>query len=53
MSRSRHRDSVSRRKPGVPVMCALARAKGGSVVAQCSFVRGYIEKHAEYADLVA
>ena len=28
------------------------RAKGGSVVPQCSFVRGYIEKHAEYADLV-
>jgi uncharacterized protein len=29
------------------------RAKGGSVVPQCSFVRGYIEKHEEYADLVA
>ena len=29
------------------------RAKGGSVVAKCSFVRGYIEKHPEYADLVA
>ena len=28
------------------------RAKGGSVVAKCSFVRGYIEKHPEYADLV-
>jgi predicted GNAT family acetyltransferase len=28
------------------------RAKGGSVVAQCSFVRGWIEKHDEYADLV-
>jgi uncharacterized protein len=29
------------------------RAKGGSVVAKCSFVRGYIEKHPEYEDLVA
>ena len=29
------------------------RAKGGSVVAECSFVRGYIEKHEEYADLLA
>ena len=29
------------------------RATGGSVVAKCSFVRGYIEKHPEYADLVA
>ena len=29
------------------------RAKGGSVVAQCSFVRGYIGKHEEYADLLA
>ena len=28
------------------------RAKGGSVVAQCSFVRGWIAKHEEYADLV-
>jgi predicted GNAT family acetyltransferase len=28
------------------------RAKGGSVVAQCSFVRGWIGKHEEYADLV-
>ena len=28
------------------------RARGGSVVPQCSFVRGYIEKHDEYADLV-
>jgi len=27
------------------------RAGGGRVVAQCSFVRGYIEKHEEYADL--
>jgi uncharacterized protein len=29
------------------------RAKGGSVVAECSFVRGWIEKHEEYADLLA
>ena len=29
------------------------RAKGGTVVAECSFVRGWIEKHEEYADLVA
>ena len=28
------------------------RSKGGSVVPRCSFVRGYIEKHEEYADLV-
>ena len=28
------------------------RGKGGSVVPRCSFVRGYIEKHEEYADLV-
>ncbi|SNR90319.1 GNAT family N-acetyltransferase [Blastococcus mobilis] len=29
------------------------RAKGGSVLPQCSFVRGWIEKHDDYADLVA
>jgi predicted GNAT family acetyltransferase len=29
------------------------RAKGGSVVPRCSFVRGWIERHQEYADLVA
>jgi uncharacterized protein len=29
------------------------RAKGGSVVPECSFVRGWIEKHPEYGDLVA
>jgi predicted GNAT family acetyltransferase len=29
------------------------RAKGGSVVPRCSFVRGWIDKHEEYADLVA
>ena len=27
-------------------------AQGGSVVAQCSFVRGWIERHPDYADLV-
>jgi predicted GNAT family acetyltransferase len=29
------------------------RAKGGSVVARCSFVRGWIERHPDYTDLVA
>ena len=29
------------------------RAKGGSVVPLCSFVRGWIGKHPDYADLVA
>jgi predicted GNAT family acetyltransferase len=29
------------------------RSRGGSVVARCSFVRGWIERHPEYADLVA
>ena len=29
------------------------RAQGGSVVPRCSFVRGWIEKHEEYGDLVA
>lgn len=29
------------------------RSNGGSVVAKCSFVRGWIERHQEYADLVA
>ena len=28
------------------------RSKGGSVVPQCSFVRGWIDKHEDYADLV-
>jgi predicted GNAT family acetyltransferase len=28
------------------------RSSGGSVVAQCSFVRGWIERHPDYADLV-
>jgi predicted GNAT family acetyltransferase len=29
------------------------RARGGSVVASCPFVRGWIERHQQYADLVA
>jgi predicted GNAT family acetyltransferase len=29
------------------------RAQGLKVVAQCPFVRAYIEKHADYADLLA
>jgi predicted GNAT family acetyltransferase len=29
------------------------RARGGSVEPQCPFVRGWIERHQEYADLVA
>ncbi|WP_222194034.1 GNAT family N-acetyltransferase [Modestobacter italicus] len=29
------------------------RAQGGSVVPMCSFVRGWIERHPEYRDLVA
>jgi predicted GNAT family acetyltransferase len=28
------------------------RSRGEHVVAQCSFVRGWIEKHPEYGDLV-
>ena len=30
-----------------------ARERGLQVVPQCSFVQGYIERHPEYADLVA
>jgi len=30
-----------------------ARAEGLKVVPQCSFVRGFIERHEEYRDLVA
>ena len=30
-----------------------ARAEGLKVVPQCSFVAGYIERHPDYADLVA
>ena len=29
------------------------RGRGGSVVPMCSFVRGWIERHPEYQDLVA
>jgi uncharacterized protein len=29
------------------------RARGGSVVASCPFVRGWIERHQEYADLLS
>lgn len=29
------------------------RSRSGSVVPQCSFVRGWIERHPDYADLVA
>ena len=29
------------------------RAQGGTVVPLCSFVRGWIERHPDYADLVA
>jgi uncharacterized protein len=28
------------------------RASGRALVAQCPFIRGYIERHPEYADLV-
>jgi uncharacterized protein len=28
------------------------RSSGGTVVAQCSFVAGWIQRHPEYADLV-
>ena len=31
----------------------LVRAEGSKVRPRCPFVRGYIEKHAEYQDLVA
>jgi uncharacterized protein len=29
------------------------RARGGSVVASCPFVRGWIDRHQQYADLLA
>ena len=29
------------------------RARGGSVVPECPFVRNWIDKHGEYADLLA
>ena len=28
------------------------RSRGGSVVPRCSFVRGWIDRHPDYADLV-
>ena len=28
------------------------RARGGSVIASCPFVRGWIERHQQYADLL-
>jgi predicted GNAT family acetyltransferase len=31
----------------------LVRAEGAKVRPRCPFVRGYIEKHPEYADLLA
>ena len=39
---------------GTLVRAALddVRSKGLGVVPQCSFVRGWIERHPEYADLV-
>jgi predicted GNAT family acetyltransferase len=39
---------------GTLVRAALddVRAHGGTVVPQCSFVRGWIERHQDYADLV-
>ena len=30
-----------------------ARARGVSVIPMCPFIRGYIERHPEYADLVS
>jgi len=30
-----------------------ARARGASVIPMCPFIRGYIERHPEYADLVS
>ena len=40
---------------GTLVRAALddVRSKGGTVVPMCSFVRGWIERHPEYRDLVA
>ena len=40
---------------GTLVRAALddVRSKGGTVVPRCSFVRGWIERHPEYRDLVA
>ena len=40
---------------GTLVRAALddVRAHGGSVIATCPFVRGWIERHQEYADLLS
>jgi predicted GNAT family acetyltransferase len=40
---------------GTLVRAALddVRAHGGSVIASCPFVRGWIERHQEYADLLS
>ena len=40
---------------GTLVRAALdeVRSRGGSVVPSCSFVAGWIERHPDYADLVA
>jgi predicted GNAT family acetyltransferase len=39
---------------GTLVRAALdeVRARGGSVVPRCSFVRGWIDRHPDYSDLV-
>ena len=31
----------------------LVRSEGGKVVPQCAFIKGWIEKHPDYQDLVA
>ena len=40
---------------GTLVRAALddVRSSGGSVIASCPFVRGWIERHPEYAELVS
>jgi predicted GNAT family acetyltransferase len=34
-------------------MLGIVRQNGWKVVPRCPFVRGYIDKHPEYADLLA
>jgi len=48
-------DSDHKGLGGTLVRAALddVRARGGSVVPRCPFVRGWIDRHPEYADLVA
>jgi uncharacterized protein len=48
-------DSGHKGLGGTLVRAALddVRSKGGSVVPMCSFVRGWIERHPEYQDLVS